>query len=114
MFLCMLTICKLHCRHYGKQMRQPFNENGALRYGTGIQSLKRCQCIVSAQNSAGILELSVRARNRVGIKLSYRPARLQTLVESIPWNQFKNTASKANVHYSVYYLLDISARNDLN
>jgi hypothetical protein len=67
-------------------MRQLFNKNGALRYG--IQSLKRCQCNVSAQNSAGILELSRGARNRVGIGLLYRPARLQTLVESIPWNQF--------------------------
>ncbi len=28
------------------------------------------------------------ARNRVGIGLSYRPARLHRLVESIPWNQF--------------------------
>jgi hypothetical protein len=27
-------------------------------------------------------------RNRVGIKLSYLPARLQRLAESIPWNRF--------------------------
>jgi hypothetical protein len=63
-------------------MRQLFKKNGALWYG--IQSLKRCQCIVSAQNSAGNLELSRGARNRVGIGLLYRPARLRRLVESIP------------------------------
>ncbi len=33
---------------------------------------------------AGILEQSMRARNREGIGLSYRPARLQRLAESIP------------------------------
>jgi hypothetical protein len=34
--------------------------------------------------SAGILEQSMGARNRVGIGLSYRPARLHRLAESIP------------------------------
>jgi hypothetical protein len=34
--------------------------------------------------SAGILEQSKEAGNRVGIRLSYRPARLQRLAESIP------------------------------
>jgi hypothetical protein len=29
------------------------------------------------------------ARNRGGIGLSYRPARLHMLVEFIPWNQFR-------------------------
>jgi hypothetical protein len=28
------------------------------------------------------------ARNRVGIGLSYRPARLHRLAEFIPWNRF--------------------------
>ncbi|MFN9981334.1 MAG: hypothetical protein ACK53Y_15520 [bacterium] len=28
------------------------------------------------------------ARNRVGIGLSYRPARLHSLAEIIPWNRF--------------------------
>ncbi len=36
--------------------------------------------------SAGILKQSMRARNRVGLGLSYRPARLRKLAESIPWN----------------------------
>jgi hypothetical protein len=30
---------------------------------------------------------SMGARNRVGIRLSYRPARLHRLAESIPWNR---------------------------
>jgi hypothetical protein len=36
-------------------------------------------------NCAGILEQSMGARNRVGLGLSYRPARIP---ESIPWNPF--------------------------
>jgi hypothetical protein len=35
-------------------------------------------------NCAGILEPSMGARNRVRIVLSYRPARLHRLAESIP------------------------------
>ncbi len=35
---------------------------------------------------AGILQQYVGARNRVGIGLSYRPARLHRLAESNPWN----------------------------
>jgi hypothetical protein len=37
--------------------------------------------------SAGIFKQSMGARNRVGIGLSYRPARLHRLVELIPWNK---------------------------
>jgi hypothetical protein len=37
---------------------------------------------------AGILEQSMGARNRVGIRLSYRPVRLHRLAKSIPWNRF--------------------------
>ncbi len=36
------------------------------------------------KSSAGILEQSMGARNRVGIGFSYRPARLQSLAELIP------------------------------
>jgi hypothetical protein len=36
----------------------------------------------------GILEQSMGARNRVGIGLSYRPARLHRLAELIPSTQF--------------------------
>ncbi len=38
--------------------------------------------------SAGSLGQSMGARNRVGIELSYRPAKLHTLAESIPWHLF--------------------------
>jgi hypothetical protein len=37
---------------------------------------------------AGIFKQSMGARNRVGIGLSYRPARLRRLAELIPWNRF--------------------------
>ena len=37
---------------------------------------------------AGIFKQSMGARNRLGIGLSYRPARLHRLAEFIPWNRF--------------------------
>ncbi len=37
---------------------------------------------------AGIFKKSMGARNRVGIGLLYRPARLHRLAEFIPWNRF--------------------------
>jgi hypothetical protein len=37
---------------------------------------------------AGIFKNSIGARNRAGIGLSYRPARLLRLAEFIPWSQF--------------------------
>jgi hypothetical protein len=42
----------------------------------------------TAEASAGIFKQSMGARNRVGIGLSYRPARLLRLAELIPWNRF--------------------------
>jgi hypothetical protein len=39
-------------------------------------------------NSAGIFKQSMGARNRVGLGLSYRPARLNIPVEFFPWNRF--------------------------
>ena len=38
--------------------------------------------------SAGIFKQSMGARNRVGIGLSYRPAKLHSLAELVPWNRF--------------------------
>jgi hypothetical protein len=38
---------------------------------------------------AVIFKKSIGARNRGGIGLSYRPARLHRLAEFIPWNQFR-------------------------
>jgi hypothetical protein len=40
------------------------------------------------KHCAVILEQSMGARNLVGIGLSYPPARLHRLAESIPWNRF--------------------------
>ncbi len=37
---------------------------------------------------AGIFKQSLGARNRVGIGLSYRPARLHSLAELVAWTQF--------------------------
>jgi hypothetical protein len=37
---------------------------------------------------AGIFKESMGARNRGGIGLAYRPARLHRLAEFIPWNRF--------------------------
>jgi hypothetical protein len=39
-------------------------------------------------SSAGIFKQTMGARNRIGIRLSYRPARLLRLTELIPWNQY--------------------------
>ncbi len=41
-----------------------------------------------SQFRVGFFNHSMRARNRVGIGLSYRPARLHRLAEMIPWNRF--------------------------
>jgi hypothetical protein len=38
------------------------------------------------EDCAGNVKQSVGARNRVGIGLLYRPARLHRLAELIPWN----------------------------
>jgi hypothetical protein len=37
---------------------------------------------------AGIFKQYMGARNRVGIGLSYLPARLNSLAELVPWNRF--------------------------
>ncbi len=39
-------------------------------------------------HSDGVLKQSIGARNRVGIGLSYRPTRLNTLAELISWNRY--------------------------
>jgi hypothetical protein len=40
------------------------------------------------EGSTGIFKQSMGGRNRVGIGLSYRPARLHSLAELVPWNRF--------------------------
>jgi hypothetical protein len=37
---------------------------------------------------AGIFKISMGARHRLGIGLSYRPARLHRLAELMPWHRF--------------------------
>jgi hypothetical protein len=56
----------------------------ALRYGNFVDFVGNGYGRV--KSSAGILEQSMRARNRVGVGLSYRPARLYRLAELIPGN----------------------------
>jgi hypothetical protein len=67
------------------------NETSAKRHGccmlsSGIDSKESIAPLYVAL--AGIFKQSMGARNRVGIGLSYRPARLHRLAEFIPWNQF--------------------------
>jgi hypothetical protein len=44
----------------------------------------RNSSLILATTSAGVLEQSMGATNRVGIELSYRPGRMHRLAESIP------------------------------
>jgi hypothetical protein len=46
-------------------------------------------CTWNGTTRAGIFKKSMGARNREGIGLSYRPARLHRLAEFIPWNQIR-------------------------
>jgi hypothetical protein len=49
--------------------------------------------------SAGILEQSMGARNRVGVGL-YRNTRLQRMAKSIPWNRFPGSLKVLNYRLS--------------
>ncbi len=50
---------------------------------------------------AGIFIQSIGARNRVGIGLSYRPARLHRLAELIDWNRFLGSLKVKNFGLSM-------------
>ena len=52
--------------------------------------------VLSLLISTGIFKQSMRAGNRVGIELSYRPAKLNRLAELIPWNQFLGSLNVKN------------------
>ncbi len=54
---------------------------------TGLVRVQRDR-VRTATSSAGIFKQSMGARNRVGIVLLYRPARLHRLAELFPWNRF--------------------------
>jgi len=51
-----------------------------------IQNFLQAKGNQPIQARAGIFKQSMGARNRVGIGLSYRPARLHRLAKCIPWN----------------------------
>ncbi len=54
-----------------------------LKLHTKFQIVQSNCLVINATSSAEILEQPMVARNRVGIRLSYRPARLYRLAESI-------------------------------
>jgi hypothetical protein len=57
-------------------------------FSFSLYLLKGWQFSLVKKACAGIFKPSMGARNRVGIELSYRPARLHRLAEFIPWNRF--------------------------
>jgi hypothetical protein len=59
-----------------------------LEIKTTLLILKNAQRFPRSETNSGILEQSMGARNRVGIGLSYCPARLHRLAESIPGNRY--------------------------
>ncbi len=72
-----------------------------LKIGCGRRTSKRFRWwptgISPRINCAGILEQSMGARNRVGIGLSYRPARLRRLAEAIPERLCKHPKRRKNI-----------------
>ena len=60
-----------------------------------------CLC----EDCSGIFKQSMGARNRKGIALAYRPARLHRLAESIPWNRFLGSLKLPFVRDRVSHLL---------
>jgi hypothetical protein len=63
-----------------------------------------CVINLSVLPCAGILEQSMGARNRVGIGLSYRPARLHRLAEMIPWIPRLLKSLKIPPVYGIWYM----------
>jgi hypothetical protein len=55
--------------------------------GSPVGALGRRRRMRFPDCCAGILKQFMGARNRVGIGLSYRPARLHSLAELVPWNR---------------------------
>jgi hypothetical protein len=62
--------------------------------GDDVMGRKACRplvytlCLAVTQSCAGIFKQSMGVRNRIGIGLSYRPARLHSLADLFPWNRF--------------------------
>jgi hypothetical protein len=53
-----------------------------------LKAKKLLKSLLAVQIGAVMFKQSIGARNLVGIGLSYRPARLLSLAELVPWNQF--------------------------
>ncbi len=82
-FLWNLQLSLLQCTLYSRPIRRLL-----------IFSILVLRCLwyfkveEEVEGCPGIFKQSMGARNRVGIRLSYRPARLESLVKSVPWNRF--------------------------
>ncbi len=71
-----------------------------------VSSIRRLSlCVPNSATEyccAGIFKQIMGARNRVGIGLSYRPARLHSLAELVPWNLYlgllKSLKIRAPIH----------------
>jgi hypothetical protein len=74
----------------GQQHRGAIILEDAQLYSIHILPSYTVMCVL---HSAGILEQSIGARNRVGIGLSYRLARLHRQNRFLGYLKFKNTAS---------------------
>jgi hypothetical protein len=85
--------------HYGQLSRHRFTSSPG--EGTSEKASRDCVLLEDyrkivifyeynnvPENCARIFKQSMGARNRVGIGLSHRPARLHRLAELIPWNRF--------------------------
>jgi hypothetical protein len=59
---------------------------------------------LNEQTSAGIFKQSIGARNRVGIGLSYWPARLHRLAKLIPWNRFFGSLKVTKIRALAYFV----------
>jgi hypothetical protein len=73
-----------------------FLANGGWRMGGG--------------ESAGSIEKSTGARNRVGMGMSYRPPRLHRLAESILWNRFLGSLKVLKYCLCILQLLENSPK----
>ncbi len=62
--------------------------SGTMNLASAFSDIVESEGRSEEQYCAGILEQPMGSRNRVGIELSYRPARLHRLAKSIPWNRF--------------------------
>jgi hypothetical protein len=60
----------------------------AIFANSSVNSYKFFNYAADISDCAGIFKQSIGARNREEIGLSYRPPRLHSLAELVPWNKF--------------------------